>query len=91
MQRLPRKETLAPIPRGCPLSRQEMPARAATWGANDLRQSWGRVLGVSKSFDDSGADFEDCRAIFEAAKEDYEGGYLFTVRGLIKAEVLATT
>ena len=31
-------------------------------------------------------DFEDCRGIFLAAKEDYESGYLFSVRGLIKAE-----
>jgi len=33
-------------------------------------------------------EFEDCRGIFEAAKEDYEGGYLFSVRALTKAEVL---
>ncbi len=30
--------------------------------------------------------FENCRGIFLAAKEDYESGYLFTVRGLIKSE-----
>ena len=32
------------------------------------------------------SDFEICRGIFQAAKEDYESGYLFTIRGLIKAE-----
>jgi len=34
------------------------------------------------------SSFKDCRAIFQAAKEDYEGGYLFNIRGLIQAEVL---
>jgi hypothetical protein len=33
--------------------------------------------------------FEECRSIFKAAREDYEGGYLFTVRALVKAEVLS--
>ncbi|MGE0646055.1 MAG: DUF4145 domain-containing protein [Nitrospira sp.] len=33
--------------------------------------------------------FEECRSIFKAAREDYEGGYLFSVRALVKAEVLA--
>jgi len=33
------------------------------------------------------SDFKMCEAVFLAAKEDYEGGYLFNVRGLIKAEV----
>ncbi len=32
------------------------------------------------------SDFEKCRGVFLAAKEDYESGYLFSVRGLIKAE-----
>ena len=32
------------------------------------------------------SDFENCRGVFKAAKEDYEGGYLFNIRGLIKAE-----
>ena len=39
-----------------------------------------------KSFRGDFSDFENCRGIFQAAKEDYESGYLFTVRGLIKAE-----
>jgi hypothetical protein len=33
--------------------------------------------------------FQTCRAIFLAAREDFEGGYLFNVRSLAKAEVLA--
>ena len=33
-------------------------------------------------------EFEDCRGVFNAAKEDYEGGYLFNVRALVKAETL---
>src|SRR5438034_63915 len=28
------------------------------------------------------SEFEDCRAIFRAAREDWEGGYLFNVRSL---------
>ena len=27
-------------------------------------------------------EFENCKSVFQAAKDDYEGGYLFTVRGL---------
>jgi len=34
-------------------------------------------------------EFEACRGVFRAAKEDYEGGYLFNVRSLIKAELLS--
>lgn len=34
------------------------------------------------------SNLEVCREIFEAAKEDYEGGYLFNLRGLVKAEAL---
>ena len=33
-------------------------------------------------------EFDDSRAIFQAAREDYEGGYLFNVQALAKAEVL---
>jgi len=33
-------------------------------------------------------EFEDCRGVFKAAKEDYEGGYLFNLRALVKAETL---
>jgi hypothetical protein len=34
------------------------------------------------------AEFANCRAVFVAAREDYEGGYLFNVRGAAKAEAL---
>lgn len=34
-------------------------------------------------------DFENCHSIFKAAREDYEGGYLFDVRAMAKAEVLS--
>jgi hypothetical protein len=33
--------------------------------------------------------FETLVALFDAAREDYEGGYLFSVRALAKAEVLS--
>jgi len=33
------------------------------------------------------SDFSDSRGIFQSAKEDYEGGYLFNFRGLVQAEV----
>ena len=39
-------------------------------------------------FDRSATEFEKCRGIFKAAKEDYEGGYLFMVKSLVSAEVL---
>ncbi|HZL65386.1 MAG TPA: hypothetical protein VFD50_10660 [Thermoleophilia bacterium] len=35
------------------------------------------------------SEFASCRAVFLAAREDYEGGYLFNVRAAAKAEVLA--
>jgi hypothetical protein len=41
-----------------------------------------------KSFREYSEFFQDCRGIFNAAREDYEGGYLFNVRGLVQAEVL---
>ncbi len=39
-----------------------------------------------KGFQGYSSDFEECRGVFQAAKEDFEGGYLFDIRGLIKAE-----
>lgn len=35
------------------------------------------------------SDFNDSYGIFRAAREDYEGGYLFNIRTLAKAEVLS--
>jgi hypothetical protein len=35
-------------------------------------------------------NFSRCRAVFEAAKEDFEGGYLTSVRNLVQAEVFDT-
>lgn len=39
-------------------------------------------------FDDSESQFRRLHAVLAAAKDDYEGGYLFNIRGLVKAEVL---
>jgi hypothetical protein len=41
-------------------------------------------------FEDSEQNFLFLKAIFEAAREDFEGGYLATVRGLVRAEVFAS-
>jgi len=41
------------------------------------------------SFDGSESSFRNCRSIVAAAREDCEGGYLFNVRALAKAEVLS--
>ncbi|WP_082877149.1 hypothetical protein [Hydrogenophaga crassostreae] len=35
------------------------------------------------------SSFRSLYAIFSSAKEDYEGGYIFSLRGLVKAEVLS--
>jgi hypothetical protein len=46
-----------------------------------------RNFGVEyRQFHGFSEDFENCRGILKAAKEDYDGGYLFNIRGLIKAE-----
>jgi hypothetical protein len=42
-----------------------------------------------KSFNGYVHEFENCKGVFQAAREDYEGGFLFNIRALIKAEVLA--
>ena len=39
-------------------------------------------------FRDSESEFRSLHAVLAAAKDDYEGGYLFNIRGLVKAEVL---
>ena len=43
---------------------------------------------IYQRFNSSHKAFMNSRAVFDAAKEDYEGGYLFDVRALVKAEVL---
>lgn len=40
------------------------------------------------NFTDSEGGFRRLHAVLVASKEDYEGGYLFNLRGLVKAEVL---
>lgn len=40
-------------------------------------------------FEGWASDFNDSYGIFRAAREDYEGGYLFNIRTLAKAEVLS--
>lgn len=39
------------------------------------------------SFSGWESGFRECMAVFQSAKEDYEGGYLFNMRSLIQAEV----
>jgi hypothetical protein len=41
-------------------------------------------------FEDSPGQFNRVRSVFLAAKEDFEGGYLSSVRNLIQAEVFST-
>ena len=42
-----------------------------------------------RNFDGYLSSFDVLYAIFLAAKEDFEGGYIFSLRGLVKAEVLS--
>jgi hypothetical protein len=35
------------------------------------------------------SSYETLLALFNAAREDYEGGYIFSIQGLVKAEVLS--
>jgi HEPN domain-containing protein len=58
-----------------------------TFGENNVH--YNNFFEKFKSSQGSLEEFEICKAIFLAAKEDYEGGYLFNVRSLIKAEVLS--
>lgn len=72
------------------------------WGASVLNLLE-RVFGVASShYQEFQRHFQNyerayvkeylhCRAIFRAAKEDYEEGYLFNVRGLVKAEIFDDT
>lgn len=70
----------------------------ATNVLNLLQRTFGDASVHFKNFDESYHEFTEwqnefnfraCRGIFQAAKEDYEGGYLFNVRSLVKAEILA--
>jgi HEPN domain-containing protein len=69
------------------------------WGTNVLnliQRTFGEASIHYRHFNEQYADFSgsestflDCRSIFAAAREDYEGGYLFNIRALAKAEVLS--
>ncbi len=69
------------------------------WGVSVLslfRQAFGEngihTEQFSKAFENSAnylSSFQVLYAIFISAKEDYEGGYMFNLRGLVKAEVLS--
>lgn len=69
------------------------------WGTSVLslfRQAFGQesihTLHFAQSFsatNDYLSSFRVCYAVFASAKEDYEGGYMFGLRGLVKAEVLS--
>ena len=71
----------------------------AGWGTNVLsllRQAFGEsnvhTQYFQKAFDNfSGylSSFKMLQALFSAAREDFEGGYIFTVQGLAKSEVLS--
>lgn len=71
----------------------------AGWGTSVLslfRQAFGDSSVHTQNFQSSFTNFsgylssfETMHAIFLAAKEDYEGGYIFNLRGLVKAEVLS--
>jgi hypothetical protein len=73
-------------------------SETAGWGTNVLslfRQAFGEsnvhTQHFQKAFDSfSGyvSSFKTLHALFSAAREDFEGGYIFTLQGLVKAEVL---
>lgn len=74
-------------------------AKTKGWGTSVislLRQSFGMDGVHTQQFETAFANFNGylssfrtLYAIFLSAKEDYEGGYIFTLRGLVKAEVLS--
>lgn len=69
------------------------------WGTSVLsllRQAFGMESAHTQQFDAAFTSFDGylssfrlLYAIFSSAKEDYEGGYIFSLRGLVKAEVLS--
>lgn len=73
-------------------------ANAKGWGTSALsllRQSFGESSIHAQQFQTAFdnltefySSFTMVSAIFASAKDDYEGGYIFSLRGLVKAEVL---
>ena len=73
-------------------------ANVKGWGTSVvslLRQAFGehsahcqQFEALFASFAGQLSSFKIIFAVFMAAKEDYEGGYIFSLRGLVKAEVL---
>jgi hypothetical protein len=69
------------------------------WGTSVLsllRQAFGessihtqQFQALFTSFAGHLSSFRSLYAVLSAAKEDYEGGYIFNLRGLVKAEVLS--
>jgi HEPN domain-containing protein len=60
---------------------------ARTFGGESLH--YRNFVRLANRFTSYEAEFASCRAVFLAAREDYEGGYLFNVRAAAKAEALA--
>lgn len=60
---------------------------ARTLGPTSVHcQNFDKLAGQFRGYEH---EFENCRAVFMAAREDYEGGYLFNVTALAKADALA--
>ena len=74
-------------------------AQVVAWGTNVIslfRQVFGNpgvhtqhFQAAYNEFRGYYSDFEPLSALLEAAREDYEGGYIFSIQGLVKAEVLS--
>jgi hypothetical protein len=92
------KRTEPGHPRGKTIEYASIPDTRG-WGTSVLsllRQAFGdssvhtqQFQSAFASFGGSLSSFQTMFAIFVAAKEDYEGGYIFSLRGLVKAEVLS--
>lgn len=44
---------------------------------------------LTEKFNGGEFEFQSCHGIFKAAKEDYEGGFLFNLRSIISGEIVA--